>query len=471
MRYEQIEKNNILGKLFWYSVPLIIGNIVLLSYDLVDALVISKFVGEKGLAAVSTAGQISSLTLLFFYGLCMGVAIIISEYYGARDMVGVKLEISTALIAGSIFSISVSLFLAVFARGLFNLMQVPNDVMDDTILYLRIACIGLPFVFVYNIFGNALKAMGNSKVPTFFLAMSAIMNIVLDYVFVAIFKKGVAGASIATIISQIVSCICIYIYIQLNVKELRFKREDYVVKRRLLIRTFRDGIIVAIQQAVPPLGKALVMAKVNTLGVAAMAANGIINRIDNFAILPAQNIALGIMTYTAQTRGAKRNDLVYEVFKKGAMLEMGFASIIFIVLFFFKNNIMVALAPEGSTEVIELGNSYLRILAFGYLLVGFTNTFHGFFRGMGNMTLTLYDSIINIGSRVFVVYAFIDIWKFDAVAWGTVIGWILLNCFALTMFMYHKKTKWVDVYIYPMHAEVMDYNMTHEEKHVGPEQD
>lgn len=468
MEYEQIEKKDILGKLFWYSVPLIIGNIVLLSYDLVDALVISKFVGEKGLAAVSTAGQISSLTLLFFYGLCMGVAIIISEYYGARDMVGVKFELSTALIAGSIFSISISLLLAIFAKGLFGLMQVPSDVMDDTVLYLRIACIGLPFVFVYNVFGNALKAMGNSKIPTFFLALSAVMNIVLDYVFVAILKTGVAGASIATVISQVVSCTLIYIYIQMNVKELRFKKEDYVIKRRLLIRTFRDGIIVAIQQAVPPLGKALVMAKVNTLGVAAMAANGIINRIDNFAILPAQNIAIGIMTYTAQTRGAKRNDLVYEVFKKGAILEMGFATIIFIVLLFFKNDIMVALAPAGSTEVIELGNSYLRILAFGYLLVGFTNTFHGFFRGMGNMSLTLYDSIINISSRVFVVYAFIDLWKFDAVAWGTVIGWILLNCFALIMFIYYKNTKWADVYVYPTHKQVKEYNKMHKEKYTGP---
>ncbi|MBP3201110.1 MAG: MATE family efflux transporter [Lachnospiraceae bacterium] len=457
MQYETFEKKDILKKLFWYSVPLIIGNIVLLSYDLVDALVISKFVGEKGLAAVSTAGQISSLTLLFFYGLCMGAAVIISEYYGAKEIMDVKFEISTTLITGGIFAVSVSTLLAIFAKGIFTLMQVPSDVMGDTVLYLRIACIGLPFVFVYNVYGNALKAMGNSKVPTFFLAFSAVVNIILDLVFVVIFSWGVAGASIATVIAQVSSCILIYIYMYVKVKELRFKKGEFMVRKRLAIRTFRDGLVTAIQQAVPPLGKTLVMAKVNTLGVIAMATNGIINRVDNFAILPAQNIALSIMTFTAQSRGAKRNDLIYDIFKKGMVLELGFSAIVFTTLFFFKNNIMVALAPVGSTEVVEMGNSYLQIMSFGYLLVAFTNTFHGFFRGMGNMTLTLYDSLLNISTRVFVVYAFMDIWKFNALAWGTIIGWVILNAFAMTMFFYHRKTKWADVYVAPTKEEVEQY--------------
>ena len=457
MKYETFEKEDILKKLFWYSIPLIIGNIVLLSYDLVDALVISKFVGEKGLAAVSTAGQISSLVLLFFYGLCMGAAVIISEYYGAKEIMGVKFEISTTLITGGIFAISVSLLIAIFSEGIFHLMQVPVDVMEETVLYLRIACIGWPFVFVYNVYGNALKAMGNSKVPTFFLALSAVINIILDLIFVAIFKWGVAGASIATVIAQVSTCILIYIYIQIKVKDIRFKKGEFMVRKRLAIRTFRDGIVTAIQQAVPPLGKTLVMAKVNTLGVVAMATNGIINRVDNFAILPAQNIALSIMTFTAQSRGAKRNDLIYEILKKGLVLELGFSAIVFTVLFFFKNNIMVALAPPGSTEVIEMGNSYLQIMSFGYLLVAFTNTYHGFFRGMGNMTLTLYDSLLNITSRVFVVYTFMDVWKFNALAYGTIIGWLILNIFATIMFIYHKKTKWVDVYVSPTREEKDQY--------------
>ena len=170
MKYEQIEKDNIIQKLFWYAVPLIIGNMVLLSYDLVDALVISKFVGEVGLGAVSNAGQISSMILLFFYGLCMGASVIISEYYGARDMVGVKLELSTIFIAGSIFAITISLLIASLADELFYIMQVPTEIKPDAILYLRIACIGLPFVFVYNVFGNTLKAMGDSKLPTIFFS-------------------------------------------------------------------------------------------------------------------------------------------------------------------------------------------------------------------------------------------------------------------------------------------------------------
>ena len=449
MEYEDLKKEEIIKKLFWYAVPLIIGNIVLLSYDLVDALVIAKYVGEVGLAAVSNAGQISSLILLFFYGICMGASVIISEYFGAKDMIGVKLEVSTTFIAGFIFAVTISSIIAISADAIFNIMQVPSEVLPYAISYLRIACIGLPFVFVYNVFANALKAMGNSKVPTFFLAMSAVINIILDLLFVLKFSMGVAGASIATVLAQVSTCIITYIYVQITVKELRLKPKDMVVKRRLLIRTFKDGLITAIQQAVPPLGRILIMAKVNTLGVAAMAANGIIGRIDSFAILPAQNIGMGIMTYVAQSRGAKKKDIIYDIFNKGFVLEMGFAAIIFVVLFFFKYDIMVAMSPKNSYEVIELGNSYLHIMAFGYFLVGIVNTLQCFFRGMGNMSLTLYSSLINITTKVIIVYKFINVLGFDAVAIANIVGWVFMNTYGYLTYLYYKKHTWKDVYIYP----------------------
>lgn len=457
MQYESLEKKDIIGRLFWYAVPLIIGNIVLLSYDLVDALVISKFVGEIGLAAVSNAGQISSFILLFFYGLCMGASVIVSEYYGARDMAGVKLEVSTVFISGSIFAITLSSIIALLSPRIFSMLQLPDLVMRDAVAYLRIACIGLPFVFVYNVFANAMKAMGNSKIPTFFLALSAVINIILDLIFVAVFRWGVAGASFATVLAQVSTCIITYIYVQITIVELRLGFKDMVVKKRLLIRTFKDGIISAIQQAVPPLGRILIIAKVNTLGVAAIAANGIIARIDSFAILPAQNIGMGIMTYTAQSRGARRDDLIYDIFKKGFILEMGFAAIIFAILFFFKYDIMVFLSPRDSFEVIALGNSYLHIMSFGYFLVGIVNTLQCFFRGMGNMSLTLYSSIINIVIKVFIVYTFIDVLGFDAVAWGTIIGWIFMNAYGYAMHLYYKKHKWADIYVYPTKEQLDKY--------------
>ena len=151
MEYERLEKSKILSKLFWFAVPLIIGNIVMMSYDLVDALVISKFVGEVGLGAVSNAGQITTLILLLYYGLCMGASVIISEYYGAREMQGLKYEVSTIFIAGSIFAIIVSALFYIFAENLFKLMQVPEEALSDTISYLRIGCFGIPFVFLYNV--------------------------------------------------------------------------------------------------------------------------------------------------------------------------------------------------------------------------------------------------------------------------------------------------------------------------------
>ena len=443
MEYELLEKNNIIKKLFWFAVPLILGNVVLLSYDLVDAIVISKYVGAIGLGAVSNAGQISSLILLFFYGICMGASVIISEFYGAKDINGLRIEVSTVFIAGLIFTSSISILLAIFSKELFMIMNVPYELMVDSVIYLRIACIGFPFVFVYNVFANAMKAMGNSKIPTFFLSLSAVINIVLDIIFVKYFNLGVAGASSATVIAQVATCIVTYIYVQVKISILRLGLKDMIVKKSLLIRTFKDGLITGIQQSVPPLGKTLILAKVNTLGVAASAANGIISRIDSFAILPAQNIGLGIMTYVAQSRGAKRNDLIHDIFKKGGILELSFAAFVFAVLFFFKYDIMVALSPRGNHDVIELGNGYLHIMAFGYFLVAIVNTLQCFFRGIGNMSLTLYGSLINVTLKVWVVYQFIDILKFDSVAWGSIIGWTVMNTYGYLMYRKYKKNNFL----------------------------
>ena len=140
---------------------------------------------------------------------------------------------------------------------------------------------------------------------------------------------------------------------------------------------------------------------------------------------------------------------------------MGFAAIIFAILFFFKYDIMVALSPKDSFEVIRLGNNYLHIMAFGYFLVGIVNTLQCFFRGMGNMSLTLYSSLINICTKVFIVYKFIDILGFDAVAWGTIIGWILMNSYGYLTYRYYKKHKWSDVYIYPTAKQRKEYNKQH----------
>lgn len=443
MQYERLEKKDILSKLFWYAVPLMIGNAVLLSYDLVDSIVISKFVGEVGLASVSNAGQISSLVLLFFYGLCMGASVIISEYFGANNLPKMREEVTTTLVSGLLVTLGVSFVLAISARNLFILMKITDEeVLNGAVSYLRIACIGFPFVFVYNVFANALKAVGNSKVPTFFLGLSAFINIILDLLFVAVFKWGVSGACVATVIAQVFTCIINYIYVQVKYEGLRFKKDEYIVNKSLLKRTFRDGIITALQQAVPPMGRVLILAKVNTLGVAAMAANAILSKVDNFAILPAQNLGLGVMTYIAQSRGAKQNDIIKDIFKKGLILELVFASFVFIVLFFFKYDIMYALSPEGSVEVIEYGNSYLSIISFGYFLVAFVNAFQYLFRGMGNMSITLYGSTINIGTKVFVVYTFIGILKLDAVAWGNMAGWTIMIIYEYIMYKHYKKHKW-----------------------------
>ncbi len=407
-----------------FTIPLVLGNLFQLTYNAVDSIIVGHFVGKEALAAVGICNPISTLMILFLNGLCMGASILMGMQYGARDYDTLHRQISTTMISGVIFSALLTLLCVVFAVPILNLMQVDASIMDVTKEYLRIIFVGLVFTFLYNFFSSTLRALGDSNSPLYFLIISAVLNIFGDLFFVVVLKAGSNGCAVSTVLSEALCCLFCIIYIQKKVPILRLGKKWLVFDASLLKQTIAYGWASAMQQATVQLGKLGIQAIVNTMGVSVAAAFAVVNRIDDFAYTPEQNIAHAMTALMAQNKGAGKNDRMREGFRCGIVLEIIYGIAIFIICFTLARPLMMMFVKDE--EVIGHGVTYLHLISIMYLLPALTNGIQGFFRGIGDLKITLISSFVNMGVRVLAAAPLVLIFGLgiEALPFSYLAGWI-----------------------------------------------
>ena len=431
-------EGSIKGHLLAYAIPMVLGNLLQLTYNAVDSIVIGKFVGADALAAVSTANPIMTIVILGVYGLSIGAGVLMSEYYGAKDEEKLKREFSTTVLFGFWTSLVVFILGLLLSPHIIRWINVPQEASGLAITYLRIVFVGFLFTFQYNLWTAALRSIGDSKTPVVFLGFAATMNIVLDVLFVAIFKWGVVGAGVATVISQALSAFLCTAYVSRHIPALQLSRSQWVIDHRLLISTLQGGLLTALQQAAQPIGKLLIQSVINAQGIIAMGAFNAVCRVDDFGCIPAQSIGHSIMTCCAQNHGAKKSDRVRQTFKEGMELAVIYFPIICVTILLFKKPVALLLTPTGSTEMIQMVIAYLSLKAFFYIMPCLTNAIQGFFRGVGNMQLTLYSTLIQISIRTVLVFLWVPHMGIIGEAWACMGGWIAMLLFE---YGYYFKTR------------------------------
>lgn len=420
---EDMTKGNITSQLIRFSVPLVLGNFFQLTYNAVDSIIVGRFVGEDGLAAVGTANPVMNIVILGITGICIGASVLMSEFFGAGDHEKLKKEVATTVLFGCCFSLAIAVFGVLFSGLIMRLLHVPEEIRKDGTLYLRVIFLGMPFTFFYNAVAAALRSVGDSRTPVRFLAMASVMNAVLDMVFVAGLGMGVFGAALSTDIAEAASAILCVIYIYRKVPLLRLKPKDSRMDRELLGLTLRQGAITALQQSCQPIGKLLIQGMINPLGVSTIAAFNAVSRVDDFAFTPEQSISSGMMTFIAQNRGAKNKERVKRGFRTGLFLESCYWAVICALILVFKEPVMKLFVPDGDRGMVPIGVEYLSLMAFFYLMPALTNGIQGFFRGMGNMSVTLVSTIIQISVRVLFVWLLVPVMGMKGVAFACLIGW------------------------------------------------
>lgn len=424
-----------------FTVPLVLGNLFQLTYNAVDSIIVGHFVGKEALAAVGICNPVSTLMILFLNGLCMGASILMGIQYGAKDYETLHRQISTTLLSGAFFSFFLTLVCVIFAVPILLLLQVDPSIMSMTVQYLRIIFLGLMFTFLYNFFSSTLRALGDSASPLYFLIISAILNIFGDLFFVIVLKAGSNGCAISTVLSEALCCLFCIIYIQKKVPILRLGKKWLVFDARLLKKTIAYGWASAMQQATVQMGKIAIQALVNTMGVSVAAAFAVVNRIDDFAITPEQNIAHAMTALMAQNKGAGKNDRMREGFRCGMMLELVYGAAVMLICLGFARPLMSLFVKDE--EVIGHGVVYLHLIAVMYILPAVTNALQGFFRGIGDLKVTLMSSFTNMTVRVIAAAPMVLLWNFgiEALPYSYLAGWIamLLVETPLMLRIYRKK--------------------------------
>lgn len=407
-----------------FTIPLVLGNLFQLTYNAVDSIIVGHFVGKGALAAVGICNPITTLMILFLNGLCMGASILMGMQYGAKEYDTLHRQISTTLLSGVVFSLTLTTLCVLFAGPILTMLQVDPSIFAMTRGYLRIIFLGMVFTFLYNFFASTLRALGDSSSPLYFLIISAVLNIFGDLFFVVVLKAGSNGCAISTVLSEALCSLFCVIYIQKKVPLLRLGKKWLVFDSGLLKRTIAYGWASAMQQATVQLGKIGIQAIVNTMGVSVAAAFAVVNRIDDFAYTPEQNIAHAMTALMAQNKGAGKRDRMREGFRCGLVLEVIYGIFIFLVCYLLARPLMLLFVKDE--EVIGHGVIYLHLISLMYVLPALTNGLQGFFRGIGDMKVTLISSFVNMGVRVLAAIPLVFMLGLgiEALPYSYLAGWI-----------------------------------------------
>ena len=424
-----------------YAVPLVLGNLFQLTYNAVDSVIVGRFIGKEALAAVGTAGPVMNLLILGISGLCIGASVIMSQAFGARDDEKIRRELATASLFGLWFSAACAVLGTVFAVPLLRLLQTPDEVLGLTAAYLRVVLWGTPFTFFYNALSSALKSVGDSRTPLKFLAFASVLNGTLDLVLIGGFRLGVVCSAATTVVAEAVSAALCAVYIYRRIPLLALAPREFRADPALLRLTLRYGGVTALQQACQPVGKLFIQGVINSLGVDAMAAFNAVTRVDDYAFTPEQSIAAAITTFVAQNRGAGQPLRARRGFRMGLLLETAYWACLCAVVLAVREPVMRLFVGSAETKVIAAGCRYLGVMAFLYLMPAFTNGLQGYFRGAGDMGVTLWNTFLQISLRAVCTWVLAPRVGLVGAAWSCAVGWGVMLAFQIPYYFIRHRAR------------------------------
>ena len=404
-------------------------------YNIADSLVAGKFVGENALAAVGNSYEITLIFIAFAFGCNMGCSVVVSKLFGAKKYKEMKTAVYTACIFSGFVCVLLMLLGIVGSGLLLRLIRTPEEVFADSKLYLNIYVWGLPFVFFYNVATGIFSALGDSKTPFFFLAVSSISNIAIDILFVKAFHMGVAGVAWATFLCQGISCILGIIVVFVKLAKIETKEKSPIFDMQLLSQIVVIAIPSTLQQSFISVGNILIQGIINGFGAPVMAGYSAAVKLNNLVITSFTTLGNGISNYTAQNLGAQKPDRVKQGFGVGIRLVWMLSFPLFL-LYFFGGNIVLQLFMDNPTELaMRTGTIYLKILSPFYFVVSAKLVADGILRGAGIMKKFMISTLTDLVLRVLLAFCFsrtalgaTGIWC----AWP--IGWCVATVLSITFY-------------------------------------
>ena len=429
-------EGNIWMHMLHFSIPMAIGLLFQQLYNTVDTLVVGQFVGQHAQAAVGSTGPIINTIVGFCAGLATGASVVISQRYGAHDDDGLSKAVHTTVALTFLISLIATGIGQLIIMPMLRFMQTPDDVINESRLYLSIYFAGISGILFYNLGSGILRAVGDSRRPLIFLVISALLNTALDLLFVLVFHRGVDGVAYATILSQILSALLILLTLTREKGNYGIRWRKVRIDRHSLSMILKLGLPSSIQAAITSFSNVFVQSYINYFGSACMAGYGVYGKIDAFALIPVQSISMSSTTFVGQNWGAQKIPRAREGVRKAVLMSLVSTTVLGVIVFVLAEPLMGFFSPKQ--EVIDYGVSFIRIVTPFYIMICFNQIYAGALRGIGDATM---PTVIMLASFVAFRQVYLAVTKalgagFVAVALAYPVGWIL--CSTLLIIRYAR---------------------------------
>lgn len=422
--------------ILWFTLPIFIGNVFQQFYNMADAVIVGKFVGNNALAAVGSTGTIMFLINGFVIGMTAGFTVLTAQKFGAGDERGIRKSVTGAAWLSLIVGLILTAAFMVFMKPLLTLMNTPADIFDDAYAYIMIICGGILAQMLYNLLASILRALGNSRVPLYFLILSAVLNIVLDLVFVIVFQMGAAGAAVATIISQGVSGLLCLVYIGKKVQLLRMTKEDWKPQTTLLSAQLKVGIPMALQYSITAIGTMMVQSSLNILGSTLVAAYTAAGKIEQ--VVTQAYIAMGttMATYGAQNMGAGDVPRIRQGFKACTIIGIVYSFIAAAFVMTAGKYMTYLFVSEDVGTIMNSVDIYLKCVGIFFIPLAVVNIYRNGIQGLGYGLLPMTAGIAELIGRGVVAVIAAGQRSYLGVCLASPAAWILAGGLLIVMYYY-----------------------------------
>lgn len=426
--------------LFFFALPMIIGNLFQQFYNMADSIIVGKLVGEDALAAVGASYSFTTVFIMIAIGGGIGASVLTSQYLGAEHYKEMKSSVYTFLIAFAVFSTLLALLGFAINPTVLRLLKTPENIMEDAVLYLQIYFIGLPFMFMYNVLSSNFNALGKSKIPLYLLIFSSILNIVMDLWMVGGLRLGVAGAAIATVIAQGIAAIISFMILMRLLGTYQVEEKAAKFNSDMLVTGVKIAIPSIVQQSIVSIGMLLTQSAVNRFGSSALAGYSAGTRLESLCIVPMIATGNAMSTFTAQNLGAGKPERVREGYLAAYKIIISFGVALILISQLFYKPIVSAFVDEGSSAVaFQTGTAYFRFIGFFFSFLGFKAITDGILRGAGDIKVYMIANLVNLAIRVAVAQLCSPVWGIQLIWYAVPMGWAMNY---LISYLWYRTGNW-----------------------------
>lgn len=398
-----LTKGNIIKVMFFFSLPILLGNVFQQAYNLADIIIVGKKLGDMSLSAVGSTASVVSLLFNIINGLCTGFAIPISRHYGSGEQDKMRQNIAGMITFSGITTITVIALCMIFMTPLLTAINTPKEIFDEAGRYLSIVVLGLVVTTIYNLEANMLRAVGNSVVPLIILIISAILNVGLDLLFLYVFDKGVEGAALATVIAQFISAAVCFVYLIKKCPFLKPKLSDFRFEGYIVKPLLGAGLGMALMYSIVDIGSIVLQNGVNGLGPEIITAHTAARKLFGFSIMPFSAVSATLVTFVSQNYGAGRFDRIKKGIKYGLFIEWIWTTLAIVVVYLFANNLALLIVSGENSYITDTVAQYLKINVPFYYALAVLLSLRCSLQGLGNSIFPIVASIIEMLWKIITV--------------------------------------------------------------------